>query len=209
MNVLNELKKHKIIAIIRGISEQQADPVAEALYEGGIRFIEVTLNTEGALDMITAWRKQYGYELMIGAGTVLSAEQAEQAIAAGAQYLITPNVDEAVIASAVQAGIDIYPGAMTPSEVMKAWNLGAKAIKIFPAGTLGSSYFKELQGPLSHIPLIATGGIHVDNMRAFHEAGASAFGIGGHLVNKTMIAANKYNELKELAASFAQEAERL
>lgn len=207
--MLQQLKKHKIIAIVRGISEQQADAVAEALYEGGIRFIEVTLNTAGALNMIAAWRKRYGDKLMVGAGTVLSPNQAEQAIEAGAQYLITPNVDEAVIACAVQAGVDIYPGAMTPSEVVKAWHLGAKAIKIFPAGTLGASYFKELQGPLSHIPLIATGGIHVDNMRAFHEAGSSAFGVGGNLVDKSLIAANKYDELRELATAFAQEAERL
>lgn len=207
--MLNQLKNDKVIAIVRGITAEQADAVAEALYEGGVRFIEVTLNTEGALNMIESWRKRYDKEMFVGAGTVLTREQAEQATQAGAQYLITPNIDDEVIQFAVQAEIDIYPGAMTPSEVARAWKLGAQAVKVFPAGSLGSSYFKELQGPLSHIPLIATGGIHVDNMRAYYEAGACAFGIGGHLVRKDLIAANQFDELKELAASFVKEAGRL
>jgi 2-dehydro-3-deoxyphosphogluconate aldolase/(4S)-4-hydroxy-2-oxoglutarate aldolase len=209
MNLLKPMLKEKLIAIVRGIPEECGDAVAEALYQGGIRFMEVTMNTPGAVDMIRRWRNRYGPQMFVGAGTVLDVSMAKAAVEAGAQYLITPNVDESVIRYGVDAGVDVFPGAMTPTEIVQAWKFGAAAVKVFPAASLGAQYFKELQGPLSHIPLIATGGVHLENMEEFAKAGSRAFGLGGNLVNKAWIREGDFERLKEQAKLYVETAKRL
>lgn len=206
---MESLQQTKIIAIVRGIPEDKADAAAEALWEGGIRHLEVTMNTPGALNIIGQWRDRFEGRVSIGAGTVIDADLAAAAIAAGAEFLVTPNTDEATIRHAVSAGVPIVPGAMTPTEIVQAWKLGASAIKVFPAGTLGASYFKELQGPLSHIPLVATGGVNLDNMANYAASGAYAFGLGGSLVNLTWIEAGEFRRLKENAANYVAAAKAL
>lgn len=206
---MESLRETKIIAIVRGVPEEKADETAEALWEGGIRFIEVTLNTPGALAIIRRWRDRFQGRVCIGAGTVLNADMASSAIEAGAEYLITPNTDEGTIRYAVSADIPIVPGAMTPSEIVQAWQLGAHAVKVFPAGTLGASYFKELQGPLSHIPMVATGGVNLDNMASYTACGACAFGLGGSLTNLSWIHAGEFARLKENATRYVDMAESL
>lgn len=203
MTVLNELFQHKIVAIVRGIPGSAADATASALVEGGIRMLEVTMNTTGALDMLAAWRRRYGNQVRIGAGTVLDVEAAKQAVSAGAEFIISPNVDEAVMAYAIEQGIDVWPGAMTPTEIVRAWKAGAKAVKLFPMGTLGVGYLKEIRAPLNQIPLIATGGVTVDNVSTVLEAGASAVGVGGNLVNKKLIEAGDFKAIAALASQFA------
>jgi len=202
VDLLKELETAKIIAIVRGIPESLADQTAEALANGGIRFIEVTLNTAGALNIMSRWKKNFGNELKIGAGTVLDLDMAKKAIDAGAEYLITPNLDEEVVKFAVEQRIDIWPGTMTPSEIVRASKAGAKAVKVFPTGSLGSNYIKELQGPLSHIKMISTGGVNLDNIQDFFKAGAFAVGLGGNLVDKNLIEAERFKELTELAIKF-------
>jgi len=209
MNFMESLKETKIIAIVRGIPEDKADAAAEALWEGGVRFLEVTMNTPGALNIIRRWRDRFDGRVNIGAGTVLDADLAAAAIKAGAEFLITPNTDEDTIKHAVNAGIPIVPGAMTPTEIVQAWKFGAQAVKVFPSGTLGASYIKELQGPLSHIPMVATGGVTLDNMATYAASGAYAFGLGGSLVNLSWIEAGEYERLKEHAASYVAAAKSL
>ncbi|GGD76915.1 bifunctional 4-hydroxy-2-oxoglutarate aldolase/2-dehydro-3-deoxy-phosphogluconate aldolase [Paenibacillus nasutitermitis] len=209
MELMEELRQRKVIAIVRGVPEAHADDTAEALTDGGIRLIEVTLNTPGAYGIIRRWRDRFGDRARIGAGTVLDEEMAAKAIDAGAEYLITPNIDEATICCAVAANVPIVPGAMTPTEIVRAWKLGAKAVKVFPAGTLGASYLKELQGPLSHIPMVATGGVNPDNMADYAAAGACAFGVGGSLVNLAWIRAGEYGKLREHAVRYVAAAESL
>ncbi|WP_438348644.1 bifunctional 4-hydroxy-2-oxoglutarate aldolase/2-dehydro-3-deoxy-phosphogluconate aldolase [Paenibacillus sp. FA6] len=209
MNILESLQETKIISIVRGVPEELADATAEALAEGGIRFIEVTMNTPGALKIIRRWRDRFQGNVYIGAGTVLDADMASAAIEAGAEFLITPNIDEGTIRYAVNANIPIVPGAMTPSEIVQAWKFGAQAVKVFPAGTLGPSYFKELQGPLSHIPLVATGGVNLDNMADYHASGACGFGLGGSLTNMAWIQAGEFERLKENAARYVEKAKSL
>lgn len=203
---LEWVKENKIIGIIRGIHGEAADRTAEALAEGGIRMLEVTLNTEGALETIARWQERFGDRLYIGAGTVLDVEMAKQAVQAGARYLISPNLDEDMIRYALSAGVGVFPGVMTPTEIVRAWKAGATAIKLFPMGTLGLKYLKEVRAPLNHIPIIPTGGVNLDNIGDFFAAGAVGVGLGNSLVDKHLIESGQFDKLRELARSFARKA---
>ncbi|MEW8977971.1 MAG: bifunctional 4-hydroxy-2-oxoglutarate aldolase/2-dehydro-3-deoxy-phosphogluconate aldolase [Symbiobacterium sp.] len=209
MSLVQALLQEKVIAIVRGIPAERADHVAEALRAGGIRFIEVTMNTPGAIDILRQWRRDYAGKMFVGAGTVLNQALARQAIDAGAEFLVTPNVKEAVIQEGIAAGVDVYPGAMTPTEIAEACECGAQAVKVFPAGSLGSRYFKELQGPLGHIPMIAVGGIGLENMSEYARAGARAFGMGGSLVRMDWVLQGDYARLREHARAVVQAARDL
>jgi len=203
--LLQTLSEEKIVAIIRGIPEDKGDATAQALYEGGIVFLEVTLNTDGALDMISRFRERYEGRMRIGAGTVLDLEQAKEAAAAGAEYIISPNLDEEVVRYGVERGLDVWPGTMTPTEIVRAYKAGASAVKVFPMGSLGVNYLKEIRAPLNHIPMIATGGVNLQNIRTVLDAGAVAVGLGGNLVDKKLVAEGKFDELRKLARSYADE----
>lgn len=196
------LKEEKIIAIIRGISPDSIQPSAEALWSGGIKFLEVTMNTEGALSAISQLRETYENRLYIGAGTVLNLEMAKEAIQAGAQYIISPNLNEQVVAYCAEQGIDVWPGTMTPSEMYRAYQLGASAVKVFPIGTLGANYIKEVKAPLPFIEMIATGGVNTENMMTILNNGAIAVGLGGNLVDKQLVQQKNYDELTKRARMF-------
>ncbi len=193
------IEQTRIIAIIRGVEETHMDRLADALYDGGIKAMEVTLNTPGALDIIPRLQDRVGERMYIGAGTVIDLDDAKKAIAAGAAYLVTPNTDEDVIRYGVEQGVPVFPGAMTPSEIVKAWKTGATAVKIFPGASLGIGYLKELQGPLSHIPMVAVGGVNEENIRQFLDAGCYGFGIGGSLVNLKEIHSGNYSWVTDKA----------
>ncbi|MGG1313871.1 bifunctional 4-hydroxy-2-oxoglutarate aldolase/2-dehydro-3-deoxy-phosphogluconate aldolase [Cohnella laeviribosi] len=205
-NLLKALSEEKIVAIIRGISEKDGDATAQALADGGIVFLEVTLNTDGALGMISRFREKYAGRMRIGAGTVLDLGQAKEAVAAGAEYIISPNLDEEVVYYGVEKGVDVWPGTMTPTEIVRAYKAGASAVKVFPLASLGVNYLKEIRAPLNHIPMIATGGVNLQNIRSVLDAGAVAVGLGGNLVNKQLIQEGKFDELAKLAQAFVSEA---
>jgi 2-dehydro-3-deoxyphosphogluconate aldolase/(4S)-4-hydroxy-2-oxoglutarate aldolase len=200
--LLKALSREKIVAIIRGISAQSGDATAIALADGGIVFLEVTLNTDGALNMISRFRENYDGRLRIGAGTVLDLGQAKEAIAAGAEYIISPNLDEEVIYYGVEQGVQVWPGTMTPTEIVRAYKAGASAVKVFPMGSLGINYLKEIRAPLNHIPMVATGGVNLQNINSVLDAGAIAVGLGGNLVDKQLVNDGKFNELTLLAQAF-------
>lgn len=202
---LKVLDESRIIVIVRGVETKSMVALAEALYDGGIRVMEITLNTKGATDSIRLLQDKLGDRMWIGAGTVLDVEDAKKAIKAGAGFIITPNMDEEVIRYCVEQEIPIYPGAMTPTEIVKAWKAGAPAIKIFPSASIGMSYIKELQGPLSHIPMVAVGGVNADNVRRFMEIGCYAVGVGGSLVDKVSIRNEKYERITQDALQLTQE----
>lgn len=197
---LHQLEQTRIIAILRGVAEPDLMQVAEALWQGGIRVMEITLNTPGALQMIGQVQKQFGEHLYIGAGTVLDLEDAQNAVEAGASFLVTPNTDEEVIHFAVKSNIPIYAGAMTPTEIVKAWKAGATAVKIFPSTGLGLPYIKELQGPFKQIPFVAVGGVNEENIRDFLSGGCHAIGIGGSLIQLTKIEEGNFSWIQEKAA---------
>jgi 2-dehydro-3-deoxyphosphogluconate aldolase/(4S)-4-hydroxy-2-oxoglutarate aldolase len=197
---LQLVEQTRIIAIVRGIEEQHIVGTAQALLDGGVRAMEITLNTPGAARMIAQLQEQFGDQMYIGAGTVLDIEDTKKALEAGASYLVTPNMDEDVIRYAADQGVPIFPGAMTPTEIVKAWKAGATAVKIFPGASLGIGYIKELQGPLSHIPMVAVGGVSEENIAQFLKAGCYGVGIGGSLVNLKEIAAGNYEWVRDKAA---------
>lgn len=201
--MLELLLQHKIVAILRGIEDRHADDTAQALIDGGIHMMEITMNTEGAAVMIERWRTKFDGKAVVGAGTVTDVELAEQAVAAGAQFLISPNLDEEVIAYGRERGLSVWPGVMTPTEIVKAWKAGADAVKIFPMGTLGVGYLKEIRGPLNDIPMMATGGVDLHNIADYFKAGANAVGMGGKLVNLEWVREGKFDQVTERARQFA------
>ncbi|MDH6673813.1 2-dehydro-3-deoxyphosphogluconate aldolase/(4S)-4-hydroxy-2-oxoglutarate aldolase [Paenibacillus sp. LBL] len=204
-----ELKREKIVAIVRGITREQAGFVGEGLSQGGIRFMEVTMNTEGALHIMEDWRTRYDGAVYVGAGTVLDVEMAKEAVCAGAQFLISPNTDLSVIEYALEQGIDVWPGAMTPTEIVAAYAAGAEIVKLFPTASLGLEFIRELQGPLHHIPLLATGGVTLDNLADYFAAGAAAVGLGSSLLPKDALAAGNRDEITSRAAAFVNAAKGL
>lgn len=182
---LQQIFKHQIVAIIRGVPAGSVPAVAKALKDGGVKLLEITLNSPGALTAIEALSKQFGKDLLIGAGTVLDATSARLAILAGAQFIISPSLDLDTIKMTRRYGAVSIPGAFTATEIQTAYTEGADIIKVFPA-SIGAGYFKELRGPLPHIPLMPTGGVKLENIKDFKEAGAVAYGIGGGLVKATI-----------------------
>ena len=204
--MLATLMQEKIIAIVRGVPTASADQVADALAAGGIRLIEVTMNTAGAPAILGRWRERFAGRLRVGAGTVLDLEMARCAVSAGAEFLIAPNLDEEVIAYGDECGITVWPGAMTPTEIVRAWKAGASAVKVFPTGGQGSRYIREIHAPLDRIPLIAVGGVDIGNLRGFLEAGAVAVGVGSSLVDRACIHDGRFSELTALARRFVEAA---
>ena len=181
MQLLSQLLDHKIVAILRGMPPSETVRIAEALYKGGIRLLEVTLNSEAALPLIEELSATFKGRMLIGAGTVLDVRDANDAIAAGAAFLISPALDIAVIKTTRDAGRISIPGAYTPTEILTAHNNGADIVKVFPAPD--ATYIKNILAPLNHIRVMPTGGIDAGNIKTFAAAGAVAFGIGSALVN--------------------------
>ncbi|WP_116107929.1 bifunctional 4-hydroxy-2-oxoglutarate aldolase/2-dehydro-3-deoxy-phosphogluconate aldolase [Lewinella sp. IMCC34191] len=184
-----------VIAILRGYDRKQCRRIAGVGMAAGFHTLEVTMNTAEAADIIRELRDLHP-ELNVGAGTVCTLEDYEVAVAAGAQFIVMPIVEEEVIVSAVAEDIPVFPGAFTPTEVYRAWSLGASAVKLFPAGQLGPSYVRDILSPLDDVRLLPTGGIDATNVQSYFEAGAYGVGMGSGLLDKPLIQANDYDGLK-------------
>jgi 2-dehydro-3-deoxyphosphogluconate aldolase/(4S)-4-hydroxy-2-oxoglutarate aldolase len=180
------IREGRAIAILRGVDPQITGAIVDALVEGGITAVEVTLNSKNPFATIEELRRRTeGTPLLIGAGTVLGREAAKASVAAGAAFLVAPNTDPELIRWATGQGVPMFPGAMTPSEIVSAWNAGAAAVKVFPASVLGPTFLREVRGPLPQIPLIPTGGVNADTCRPLLDAGAVAIGVGSWLTGST------------------------
>jgi 2-dehydro-3-deoxyphosphogluconate aldolase/(4S)-4-hydroxy-2-oxoglutarate aldolase len=206
MDVKKRIEEKKIIAIIRRVYGHDLLKTAEALYDGGINLLEITFDqtdpdclrkTSDAIAMLASDIPQ----ILLGAGTVLSVEQADAAMKAGAHYIISPNVDEDVIRFTKKKGRVSIPGAMTPSEMLSASKYGADFVKMFPAADLGVSYMKSVMSPISHLKLLAVGGVTTENLRGFFDIGFAGAGIGSYLSDKKLIAEGNFCELQKRAAS--------
>lgn len=193
MTPLDHLQTHKIVAIIRGANPNDVLSIANALYEGGVRCLEITLNSPNALKLIEDLSSKMEGRLLIGAGTVLTKEDTGKAVAAGARFIISPVTDFDTIYKTKELGAVSIPGAFTPTEIYKAHMAGGDIIKVFP-GSLGPAFIKEVLAPLPQIPLMPTGGITIDTIRQFKQAGAIAFGIGKALVDTTQKINDTYIE---------------
>jgi 2-dehydro-3-deoxyphosphogluconate aldolase/(4S)-4-hydroxy-2-oxoglutarate aldolase len=174
---------HKLVAIIRGARPDEMLRIVDALYEGGIRSLEVTINSPKALQVIEKVADHSGDKMLVGAGTVLDPETARAALIAGARFIVSPTLDPKTIEMTKRYDALSVPGAMTPTEILTAYTAGADVIKVFPASAVGPSFFREMAGPLPHIPLMATGGVKLDNIAEYAKAGAKAFGLGSSLTN--------------------------
>lgn len=177
-----QLTRTKVMAILRSADASGLPAAARALAAGGITCLEITLTTEGALDALAAVRDELGPEVAVGAGTVVTTAQARDALAAGAEFLVSPVVDTDVVRAAAAEGIACYPGAWTPTEVWAAWSAGAAAVKLFPASTGGPAHLKQLRAPLPQVPLMAVGGVDLARAVDYIGAGAVAVGVGSPLL---------------------------
>jgi len=181
MTTLEQILEHKIVAILRGCDPANIVEISQALYEGGIRLLEITLNSPGALDGIERVAARFGDRMVIGAGTVLTVEEVKAAVGAGSRFVLSPSLDVDVIRVTRELGAVSVPGALTATEILTAYRAGANIVKVFPA-SVGPAYFRDIRGPLPQIPLMATGGVNLENIREFGKAGVVAFGVGSALV---------------------------
>jgi len=205
MNPLSHILQNKVVAIVRGADPKGLLRIAEALYAGGVRLMEVTLNSPGALKSIEEISGAMEGKLLVGAGTVLDPETARAALLAGAKYIISPTLNKKTIRMTKRYGAVSIPGAFTATEILEAYEHGGDLIKVFPASTGGAAYFKDIAGPLPFIPLMPTGGVSVDNIKSFADAGAAAFGLGSSLVDTKQPVTDEYlAQLTEKARAFVQ-----
>lgn len=209
--VIDRILKEKIVVIVRGIDSDKIIPLAEAMYEGGIRGLEITYNASNmdenaqVAGNIKKLTEHFGDKMVIGAGTVLTTEQVELTKAAGGAFIISPNVNKKVIERTCELDMVSIPGALTPTESVDAYEAGADFVKLFPITSLGSSYVKAMKAPLSHIRFLGVGGIDENNMQEYLKAGVCGFGIGSNIVNKKLLDSEDYAAITELARMYTSQ----
>lgn len=198
------VQQQRAIAVIRAPHFALGLSMAKAVAAGGIHLIEITWNSQRAAELIHQLRRELP-TCTIGTGTLLDREQARQAIAAGAEFLFTPHLDLALIRTALDQGVPIIPGALSPTEIVAAWQAGASSVKVFPVQAMGgASYIQSLQGPLGHIPLIPTGGVTLENAANFLAAGAIGVGLSSHLFPKSALESGNWSAITEQAQALMQ-----
>lgn len=211
--VIASIEKNKLIAILRGVPQEQLIAVAEALYSGGIRLMEITYSADGRISdeetaaSIGMLARHMHDRMYIGAGTVLTEKQVQLTKEAGGLFIISPNTDEKVIRATNACGLVSIPGALTPTEIVNAHNAGADFVKLFPAADFGIKYVKAVTAPLSHIKLLAVGGVEEGNIADFFKSGVCGFGIGSNIIDKKLIAAEAYEAISQLARRYVQAVE--
>jgi 2-dehydro-3-deoxyphosphogluconate aldolase / (4S)-4-hydroxy-2-oxoglutarate aldolase len=194
-----------VVPVVRASSSREALLAAEAVCQGGISIVEITMTVPGAVEVIRELSKSSASEVLIGAGTVLDPETARRCLDAGAQFLVSPGLNLPTVELAVREKVLIMAGALTPTEVITAWNAGSDFVKIFPCGQVGGAkYIKALKGPLPQIPLVPTGGVNLDTAAEFIEAGAAALGVGGELVQAAALKSGKSQIIVENARKFVE-----
>lgn len=192
-----------VVPVVRAESATQAMAAAEAVCAGGIPIVEVTMTVPGAVEVIAELVKTAGRQVLVGAGTVLDAESARRCLGAGAQFLVSPGLDLETIRLAVENGILIMPGALTPTEVITAWKAGADFVKVFPCGSVGGpKYLKALKAPLPQVPMVPTGGVNLNTAAEFIQAGAAALGIGGELVSAAALRSGNTRDITAAARQY-------
>ncbi|HKD07615.1 MAG TPA: bifunctional 4-hydroxy-2-oxoglutarate aldolase/2-dehydro-3-deoxy-phosphogluconate aldolase [Bryobacteraceae bacterium] len=194
-----------IVPVVRTPSAESAIRSIEAIHRGGVRAAEVTMTVPGAIRALEKLADRFGDSIMLGAGTVLDPETARACMLAGAQFFVTPTLKIATIEMAKRYSKVICPGALTPTEVLTAWEAGADVVKVFPANSVGGpKYIKALKGPLPHIEMIPTGGVNLETAGEFLKAGACAVAVGGELVDAKLIRENRYDEMESRARQYLQ-----
>ena len=208
--VVKAIEKDKLIVIVRGVERDKLIPLAEAMYEGGIRLLEVTYSADGKMsdedtaENIRMLCEHFAGRMHIGAGTVLKPEQVERTKKAGGEFIISPDTCEEVIRRTRELDMVSMPGALTPTEIQTAHKAGADFVKLFPITDLGSGYVKAVRAPLCHIRMTAVGGVDQSNMKEYLKAGVCGFGVGSNIVDKKMLAAEDYAGIAALANEYVE-----
>ena len=212
--VVEWILKYQLVAISRGVKPELMVKTAKALYDGGVRSLEITFNqasdtciqdTETSIKQV---KQALGDKMCIGAVTVMTIEQAEAAYQAGADFALAPDTNIDVIKKIVKLGMAAVPGALTPTEIAAAYQAGASIVKLFPAGNMGLNYVKAIRGPINHVPLMAVGGVNVENIREFLDNGFTSVGIGSNIVKNSLIEAGKFDEITALAKAYTEQLEK-
>ncbi len=197
------LERVGLIPVLRAKNAAQAHAVVEAMIAGGVTVVEVTMTVPGAVDLLKELKKEYGTTLLLGSGTVTTADQCQATIDAGAEFVVSPSLHPDVIASTKKNGKVSCPGALTPTEAITAWNAGADYVKIFPCSALGgASYLKSLLAPFPQLKIIPTGGVTLQTAESFLRAGARALGVGSDLVNLAAVDAGHPETITETAKAY-------
>ncbi|MEM4724748.1 MAG: bifunctional 4-hydroxy-2-oxoglutarate aldolase/2-dehydro-3-deoxy-phosphogluconate aldolase [Candidatus Hadarchaeum sp.] len=208
MNTCEFIEKHKLIVVCRRIYGDDLQKLAAALFKGGVRLMEVTLDQQDSdcvaktCEAIRMLCKLYGSELVVGAGTVLNEKQVDAALDAGAKYIVSPNYNPTVIKHTKELGLVSIPGAMTPTEILAAHDCGADFVKLFPSTTLGFQYIEDILAPITHVKLIATGGVNEENFGRYLDLGFVGAGVSGRLTDRKLIASGNFEELTRRAEVF-------
>ncbi len=203
--VLQRIRATGLIPVVRAESADLAMRAVEAIKAGGVDVLEVTMTVPGAIDVIAKLAATFGAEVVIGAGTVLDPDTANKCVQAGAQFIVSPALNEETISFCRRNDVGVFPGALTPTEVVRAWNAGADAVKVFPAGAVGgASYLRALKAPLPQIELVPTGGVSLKTAADFIKAGAMALGVGADLVDTKALREGRDEVITERAREFLE-----
>jgi 2-dehydro-3-deoxyphosphogluconate aldolase/(4S)-4-hydroxy-2-oxoglutarate aldolase len=186
-----------LLGILRGISEEQLEPVIDICNNTGIKYLEITMNTNNAAELIRKLNRLARNEIHIGAGTVVNKTEMVEALDAGAGFIVSPSLIEEVVVTCVKEQIPVFPGALTPTEVQKAWDMGATMVKVFPAGLFGPPYIGMLKAPLNSVKIMVTGGISEKNIADYFRKGADAAAFGAGIFKSEWLVSGKYDMIKE------------
>jgi 2-dehydro-3-deoxyphosphogluconate aldolase/(4S)-4-hydroxy-2-oxoglutarate aldolase len=203
-DLVHEIEEGGVVAIVRFDRSEELVQVARAVRAGGVRAIEFTMTIPNALGILEQSTREFGQDVLLGAGTVLDPETARAAILAGAQFVVAPTLSPGVIEVCRRYSKVAIPGAFTPTEILTAWECGADFVKVFPAELGGPTYFRALLAPLPQIRLVPVGGVSLENTAEFIRAGASAVAVGSNLVKKSAVEAKRFDELTDLARKFVE-----
>jgi 2-dehydro-3-deoxyphosphogluconate aldolase/(4S)-4-hydroxy-2-oxoglutarate aldolase len=198
----NSFEKLPLMGILRGVDAGDIEPLVEAVTRAGLETIEVTMNTPGGAEIISKANKTSGGRISIGAGTVLSMNDLDAALKAGAGFIVMPVYIEEIVASCVEKGIPVFPGALTPQEVMNAWKAGATMVKVFPSDAFGPGYLKALKGPFDKIKLMAVGGVRLEKIAEYFFSGADAVAFGASVFKKEWLAKKDFSSITNLVKEY-------
>lgn len=206
--VVQRIEQAGLVAIIRAASAQGLIETCKALRDGGVTVAEITMTTPGALEAIAAAVKEFGDEMLIGVGSVLNSQTVEQAVESGAQFVVSPIFKPEIIQASHKLGKPVFSGALTPTEILAAFEAGSDVVKVFPANHFGPKYFKDVLAPMPHLKLTPTGGVDLNTVADWFAAGARCLGVGSALVKKDLIANQDWAALTDLASQFAAAVEK-
>ncbi len=205
ISIISRILNAGVVPIIRCDTKEQAVGAAKAIHKGGLSVLEVTMTVPGALGILETLKGEFGDNLLLGAGTVLDPETARACMLAGAEFLVTPGLDVRTIEMAKRYSVAILPGALTPTEILTAWQAGADMIKVFPCSAVGgASYIKAVKAPLPQVLLAPTGGVDIDNVGEFFEAGSDAVAVGSSLVKTKALREGRFEEIEKATAAFVK-----